>query len=286
MTIMRYASAGIALSAVVWAFGEIPQDEVRRARIREMQNASIAEMDTHRRGADEKEGRRMEAKGENATDADIKNAFLAATAPRCDYGKTKKYYDYAVALCGGDDRRLCRIAIEIAKERPDRSVWAIHEVGLRGSAEHLPFLYSFTNDVRLCDIVAESIILTEGVTSNSLALAAHVVDQATDDPHKAYLVYSALSCAASKVGATSECKAAVASFLERSTDKLPCSAIWADMFLLSIDETYPQSDRRKMILEKIARLKHNEFQTTYAEQALRSIKAAERHKSEGNKAKR
>ncbi len=71
--------------------------------------------------------------------------------------------------CGGDTNRYVRIAKETAMTNESFAVMAMSVVEDHGGMDDLPFLYSYTNDVRFSHDALDSVLKVEGVTSNSIA---------------------------------------------------------------------------------------------------------------------
>lgn len=207
------------------------------------------------------------------TDADIKNALLSATVPMCDYSAYQRRYQRAVALCKGDDVRFSRIAVDIARERQDRVSWAIRAIANHGSAENLPFLYSFSNDVRHAAMAVTSIIYIEGVTERSMEAACNVMNMGIDDPFFAYPICAAIKYAAKKFGDSPDSTRLAVETLKKFAICNKDVSISADRFIMEIDPTYETSDDRKALLREVAARRVNDYQIDYATNALKRIDA-------------
>ena len=131
----------LTLAGCCTASGIAAVHDAETRRMRKIQELRAAALESRATDKTVRDDASATPRIERATDSDIKSVLISATAPVCDYEATMRCYNHAVALCGGDNDRFSRIAIEIAKERPDRITWAIMELSSRGSIKNLPFLY-------------------------------------------------------------------------------------------------------------------------------------------------
>ena len=203
----------------------------------------------------------------------IKAAFLSATAPICDHDAYQRRYQRAVALCNGDNALFSRIAKEIAAEHPDRIPWAMCVLAGHGSANDVPFLAGYTNDVEHAAMAAASIVAIEGVTSNSIAIADSVMNMKLEDNHDRYVICSAITHRAKADGADPASRRLAVSTLMEYARSIPMTAFWADGFLLSLDPAYETSEGRKALLREVAARRVNDYQVDYATNALKKIDA-------------
>ena len=266
----KLLSAMTALCAVegVAAQGEV--DAMKLARMQEIRKSAQTSSVASRSGSADASAADSSAR---VTDADIKNALLSATVPMCDYDAYQRRYQRAVALCNGDDARFSRIAVDIARERPDRVSWAIRALANHGSTENLPFLYSFSNDVRHAAMATTSIIYIEGVTERSMEAACNVMSMGIDGPSAAYPICAAIRYAAKKPDVSPDSMRLAVETLKKFAICCKDVSLSADGFIMEIDPSYETSDDRKALLREVAARRFNEYQIDYATNALRRIDA-------------
>ena len=207
------------------------------------------------------------------TDKEIKAAFLSATAPAFCGNRAMGAYKHAIELCQGDDRRIARIAKEIAVEHTNRVPWAISALINHGSSEDVPFLFSYKNDLNFAAQAVSAVILIGGITSNSVELANDIMYRKLEREHDRYDICSALAYAAKRDEVSAADKRLSISSLKRYSRTIPATALWADEFLLSLDPDYETSDDRKALLREVAERRVNDYQIDYATNALKRIDA-------------
>ena len=207
------------------------------------------------------------------TDSDIKSAFLAALRSKpCGDGMVDAYA-HAVKLCGEDRRRRSRIVVEIAREHPDRVPWALSELAVCGSAEDIPFINEWTNEVQCVANAAHALICIEGVTDSAIACANAAMSNEDMRTGKRYALCSAITRMANKAQVDESRKALAVSTLKRYSRTIPVTSLWADEFLLSLDPSYETSEDRKALLREVAARRVNDYQIDYATNALKRIDA-------------
>ena len=258
-----------ALYAVESVAAQGEMDDVKFARMQELRKSAqtsnaVARSNSASASADS---------SACVTDADIKNALLSATVPMCDYDAYKRRYQHAVALCNGDDVRFSRIAEDIARERHDRVSWAIRALANHGSVKNLPFLYSFSNDVRHAAMAMTSIIYIEGVTERSMEAACNVARMGMDDPSSMYYICAAIKHAATKHGDSPDGKRLAVETLKKFAIGSKEVSLSADRFIMEIDPSYETSEDRKALLREVAERRVNDYQIDYATNALKRIDA-------------
>ena len=265
----KLLSAMTALCAVgsVAAQGEV--DAVKLARMQEIRKSAQVSNVVVKSNSDSASA----GSSARVTDADIKNALLSATVPMCDYDAYQRRYQRAVALCNGDDARFSRIAVDIAHECPDRVSWAIRALANHGSSENLPFLYSFSNDVRHAAMAMTSIIYIEGVTERSMGAACNVMSIGIDGPSTTYPICVAIRYAAKKPGVSPDCTRLAVETLKKFSVCCKDVSLSADGFIMEIDPSYETSEDRKALLREVAARRVNEYQIDYATNALKRIDA-------------
>jgi len=221
-----------------------------------------------------------EAVSRPATDKEIKAAFLSATEPTFCGNRVMGAYKHAIELCKGDDRRMSRIAREIAVEYTNRVPWAISALRNHGSSEDVPFLLCYTNDLDFAARAVSSVIHINGITSNVVELANDIMYKNLKREYDRYDICSALAYAAKKDGVSASDKQLSVSALKRYSRTIPATALWADEFLLSLDPAYEASDDRKALLREVAERRVNDYQIDYATNALKRIDAKVQTKKE------
>ena len=208
-----------------------------------------------------------------ASDREIKDLLISATAPICDFDARGKVYDRAVSLCDGDDARFSRIVSEIARERPDRLPWALCVLANHGSAENLPFLYEHTNDTDYAALAVKAIVYIEGVNDSSVELVDYIMNKKLKNEHDKYFLCAAVAHAGKREGVSIGNRDLAVTTLKRYSRTIPATALWADEFLLSLDPSYETSDDRKALLREVAARRVNDYQIDYATNALKRIDA-------------
>ena len=208
-----------------------------------------------------------------ASDREIKDTLISATAPICDYDAKRKVYDRAVSLCAGDDARFSRIVVEIARERPDRLPWALCALANHGSTENLPFLHEYTNDTNYAALAVRAIVCIEGINVDSVGLVDSMMNKNLKNEHDKYSLCAAVAYAGKRKGVTTGNRNLAVSALKRYSRTIPVTALWADGFLLSLDPDYETSDDRKALLREVAERRVNDYQIDYATNALKRIDA-------------
>ena len=207
------------------------------------------------------------------TDSDIKSAFLASLCSKpCGNGMVDAYMR-AVKLCGEDRRRRARIVVQIAREHPEHASWSLSELAVCGSAEDVPFINEWTNDVQCVANAAHALICIEGVTDNAIACANAAMSNENMRAGKRYALCSAISRMAKRAQVDESRKALAVSTLKRYSRTIPVTSLWADEFLLSLDPSYETSDDRKALLREVAERRVNDYQIDYATNALKRIDA-------------
>jgi len=207
------------------------------------------------------------------TDKEIKAAFLSATAPAFCGNRAIGAYKHAIELCKGDDRRIARIAKEIAVEHTNRVPWAISALINHGTSEDVPFLLGYTNDLNIAAQAVSAVILIDGITSNAVELANDIMYRNLKQQHDRYDICSALAYAAKRDEVSVADKQLSISSLKRYSRTIPATALWADKFLLSLDPDYETSEDRKALLREVAERRVNDYQVDYATNALKRIDA-------------
>ena len=206
-----------------------------------------------------------------ASDREIKDLLISATAPICDFDARGKVYDRAVSICDGDDARFSRIASEIARERPDRLPWALCVLANHGSAENLPFLYEHTNDTDYAALAVKAIVYIEGVNDSSVELVDYIMNKKLKNEHDKYSLCAAVAHAGKREGVSIVNRDLAVTTLKRYSRTIPATALWADEFLLSLDPSYETSEDRKALLREVAERRVNDYQIDYATNALKRI---------------
>ena len=206
-------------------------------------------------------------------DSDIKSAFLAALSSKpCGDGMVDAYMR-AVKLCGEDRRRRARIVVQIAREHPEYASWSLSELAVCGSAEDVPFIYEWTNDVQCVANAAHALICIEGVTDSAIACANAAMSNVDMRTGKRYALCSAISRMANRAQEDESRKALAVSTLKQYSRTIPVTSLWADEFLLSLDSSYETSEDRKALLREVAARRVNDYQIDYATNALKRIDA-------------
>jgi hypothetical protein len=208
-----------------------------------------------------------------ASDREIKDLLISATAPICDFDARGKVYDRAVSLCDGDDARFSRVVIEIARERPDRLPWALCVLANHGSAENLPFIYAHTNDTDYAALAVKAIVYIKGVNDSSVELVDYIMNKKLKNEHDKYSLCAAVAHAGKREGVTIGNRDLAVTTLKRYSRTIPVTSLWADEFLLSLDPSYETSDDRKALLREVAARRVNDYQIDYATNALKRIDA-------------
>ena len=208
-----------------------------------------------------------------ASDSEIKDTLISATAPICDYDAKRKVYDRAVSLCAGDDARFSRIVVEIARERPDRIPWALCALANHGSTENLPCLHEYTNDTNYAAMAVTAIVCIEGINADSVGLVDSMMNKNLKNEHDKYSLCAAVAHAGNRKGVTTGNRNLAVSVLKRYSRTIPVTSLWADEFLLSLDPDYETSDDRKALLREVAARRVNDYQIDYATNALKRIDA-------------
>ncbi len=82
--------------------------------------------------------------------------------------------------CAGDTNRYLRVAKETAPSNTNFSYMAIALIEKHGSVDDLPFLYTYTNDVRCAGAAMEVILQLGGLTEESVAAASAYITSTND----------------------------------------------------------------------------------------------------------
>ena len=206
-------------------------------------------------------------------EAKIKASFLSSTAANCDYDEMLVLQRKAIDLCGGDNKLISRIAIQIAEEYPDRISWAINMVAKYGSSEDVSFLEGFTNSYDYAAKSTGAIIHISGVSSNTINMVDHVMDLKLKDEHDKYLLCSALFHKTKHQSTRGDARMLVVESLKRYMIQVPSLGAWADEFVVLLDPQYENSDERMKLLEAISEKNPHEFHRQHATNAVKRIKA-------------
>ena len=206
-------------------------------------------------------------------DKKIKDAFLVASDQSFCGDTPSQAYTYALKLCGEDNRRRSRIVVQIAREHPERVPWVLSELAVCGSAEDVPFINEWTNDVQCVANAAHALICIEGVTDSAIACANAAMSNEDMRTGKRYALCSAITRMANKAQVDESRKALAVSTLKQYSRTIPVTSLWADEFLLSLDPSYETSDDRKALLREVAARRVNDYQIDYATNALKRIDA-------------
>ena len=148
-----------------------------RSRMEAMRAAATANRPKEDAHVSKDSNPRQDSFRHEASDREIKDTLISATAPICDYDAKRKVYDRAVSLCAGDDARFSRIVVEIARERPDRISWALCALANHGSTENLPFLHEYTNDTNYAAMAVTAIVCIEGINADSVGLVDSMMNK-------------------------------------------------------------------------------------------------------------
>ena len=148
-----------------------------RSRMEAMRAAATANRPKEDAHVSKDSNPRQDSFRHEASDREIKDTLISATAPICDYDAKRKVYDRAVSLCAGDDARFSRIVVEIARERPDRIPWALCALANHGSTENLPFLHEYTNDTNYAAMAVTAIVCIEGINADSVGLVDSMMNK-------------------------------------------------------------------------------------------------------------
>jgi len=208
-----------------------------------------------------------------ASDREIKDLLISATAPICDFDARRKVYDRAVSLCEGDNARFSRIVVEIAREHTDRLPWALCALANHGSAENLPFLYEYTNDTNYAALAVKAIVYIEGVNDSSVELVDCIMNKKLKNEHDKYSLCAAVANAWKREGVTTINRDLAVTTLKRYSRTIPVTSLWADEFLLTLDPSYETSEERGAMLREVASRRVNDCQVDYATNALKKIAA-------------
>ena len=249
----------------------------RERRLRSRMEAMRAAATTNRSKEDAHVSKASDTRQDSfrheASDREIKDLLISATAPICDFDARGNAYDRAVSLCEGDDARFSRIVVEIARERPDRLPWALCALANHGSAENLPFLYEYTNDTDYAALAVKAIVYVEGVNDSSVGLVDYIMNKKLKNEHDKYSLCAAVAYAGKREGVTPGNRDLAVTTLKRYSRTIPVTSLWADEFLLSLDPSYETSEDRKALLREVAARRVNDYQIDYATNALKSIDA-------------
>ena len=112
-------------------------------------------------------------------DAAVSREFVRTTGYFCGngdpVGSSLKWI--LNTCCEGDTNRYLRVAKETAASNTNFSYMAIALIEKHGSVGDLPFLYTYTNDVRCAGAAIEVILQLGGLTEESVAAAsAYIAD--------------------------------------------------------------------------------------------------------------
>ena len=244
-----------------------------RSRMEAMRAAATANRPKEDAHVSKDSNPRQDSFRHEASDREIKDTLISATAPICDYDAKRKVYDRAVSLCAGDDARFSRIVVEIARERPDRIPWALCALANHGSTENLPFLHEYTNDTNYAAMAVTAIVCIEGINADSVGLVDSMMNKNLKNEHDKYSLCAAVAHAGNRKGVTTGNRNLAVSVLKRYSRTIPVTSLWADEFLLSLDPDYETSDDRKALLREVAGRRVNDYQIDYATNALKRIDA-------------
>ena len=108
---------------------------------------------------------------EPAPDSAIEDALVSSLLFIDDPASAREEFEYAKQLSGYDTNRLARLIAGLARTNDSWIAGGmIGRLGVYGSSENLPFLYSQVSNVEYGVRAVRSILRIEGVTSNSLAM--------------------------------------------------------------------------------------------------------------------
>ena len=215
----------------------------------------------------------FDALSESMSDEEILATLATVQRGGCDLDLFSSMYKKAIAACNGDKERLSRLFVRLAVEKPRCKKWAITSLSTHGTASALPFLYSQTNDVRVCESVAYAVVNIEGVTSNSIAIVNKAFKDPPSNSNKKYAICASIRKKALLSPRNSVGRNLAIENLKRYAKEIPSLAAWADEFVVSLDPQYENSDERMKILEEISEKNPHEFHRQHATNAVKRIKA-------------
>ena len=213
------------------------------------------------------------ALSEPLSDEEILSTLATVQRGGCDLDLFSSMYKKAIAACNGDKERLSRLFVRLAVEKARCKKWAITRLSKYGTESALPFLYSQTNDIRVCESVAYAVVNIEGVTSNSIAIINKAFKHPPSNSNKKYAICASIRKKALLSPRNSVGRNLAIENLKRYAKEIPSLAAWADEFVVSLDPQYENSDERMKILEEIAEKNPHDFHRQHATNAVKRIKA-------------
>ena len=178
--------------------------------------------------------------------------------------------------CAGDTNRYLRVAKETASSNTNFAYMAIALVEKHGSADDLPFLYQYTNDMRCAAAALEVILHLGGLTDESVAAAsAYIASTNANYVLDREIVAKGLFRAAANSSAPSGLRAIASSnALCFACNSSGGAARCNDIGFKNADPSYKYSKRRLSVLRAVLpRCQGHEIPMNYVTNAINELVA-------------
>ena len=210
-------------------------------------------------------------------DAAVSREFIRATGYFCGNGdpagSSLKWI--LNTCCEGDTNRYLRVAKETAASNTNFSYMAIALIEKHGSVGDLPFLYTYTNDVRCAGAAIEVILQLGGLTEESVAAAsAYIADTNSYCVLDREVVAKKLFRTAVNSSASSDLRAIASSnALHFASKGSGGDLVCDDRCFINADPSYKFSRRRLSVLRAVLPRCRTDNTISYATNAINELVA-------------
>ena len=188
-------------------------------------------------------------------DAAVSREFVRTTGYFCGngdpVGSSLKWI--LNTCCAGDTNRYLRIAKETAAGNTNFAYMAIALIETHGSADDLPFLYQYTNDMRCAGAAIDVILQLGGLTESSLAAASAYIAGTNKTYHvfdRNHVASELFRAAAVSSGFEHLKTVAVSNALRFASNNSSC-VDYNDGHFQYADPSYKYSKRRLSVLRSV-----------------------------------
>ena len=210
-------------------------------------------------------------------DAAVSREFIRTTGYFCGNGdpagSSLKWI--LNTCCEGDTNRYLRVAKETAASNTNFSYMAIAIIEKHGSVGDLPFLYTYTNDVRCAGVAIEVMLKLGGLSEASVAAASAYITSTND-----YFlgdqgdVAEELFRAAADPSAPSDLRAVASSnALHFASNSSGGDLEYNDIGFKNADPSYEYSKRRLGVLRAVLPRCRTDNTISYATNAINELVA-------------
>ena len=209
-----------------------------------------------------------------ATDEEIKSYLIDSMFYIDNSDGVRWDRQHAWELCEGDTNRFARIICELAHTNHQRiAKGMISFLGVRGTAEQLPFLYSQVSNTEYGVNAVLAILRIEGVTSNSVSMVENYLALTNVSARNRYYACEALVGRTFAPGVTPSVKADAVNVELRFMAEVNIFHDWLDETMKRCDSSYAVSKRRLSVLRSVSARTSDPNDLNYVTNAINELVA-------------